>query len=131
MKSIKLIIAIFGASIAVILLSQMIKLDENIKTHIEHLIQICEKDELIIKVTDYMIYNGISDFNGKYSLMIHATDLNGRDYIVPESETIDSLIKYKNSKFITIIYEDSTRITLKGRFDCPENAHEFEDEFWK
>lgn len=130
MKTFKLLLLTFGIIIAVAIFSTMIKVDDQLWEHVANLTQICLEDELIIKVTKYRIYNGISEYNGKYSLLATFTMIDGRNYLLPEAETIDSLIKYKNSPFITVTYEDSTQIRVKGIFRCAEKGDKKEDSIW-
>lgn len=111
---------IFGMIvIGIALLLYLRNMDNRLWDHVDGLTPICQNDELIKKVRSFRQYNGITEINGKYKLMVSYLESEGEVLVVYEPEKIDSIVKYQGKDSLLLYTKDRDEpLNLKGVFDC-------------
>lgn len=111
---------IFGMIIiGIALLLYLRNVDNRLWEHVDRLTPICQDDELIKKVTSFKQYNGITEINGKYKLLVSYLESKGEVLVVYEPEKIDSIVKYEGKDSLLLYTKDKDDpLKLKAVFDC-------------
>ena len=96
-------------------------MDNRLWDHVDSLIPICQKDEFIQTVKSFRQYNGITEVNGKYKLLVSHFESDGEVLVIYEREKIDSIVKYQGNDSLVIYFIDrDAPLRLKAVFDCEE-----------
>ncbi len=68
--------------------------DNRLWSHVDNLIPICQEDEFIEKIKSFRQYNGVTEINGRYKLLVSYVESDGEVLVIYEPEKIDSIVKY-------------------------------------
>ena len=114
-KSVAIVLAIIGVGF----LFFFRNLDKGLWEHVDNLIPICQEDQLIERVTNFRQFNGVTEINRKYKLLISYLEFDGEVFVIYEPEKIDSIVKYQGQDSLLIYFsQQDLPMNFKAVFDC-------------
>ena len=97
----------------------MLNLDQALWDGVDELIPICIEDALSVKVNSFRQYNGVTEINGRYNVVVNYFERGSDVFVIQHPENIDSIAKFANSNIVKF-FQKGTSVPdiLAGDFAC-------------